>query len=150
MEPSILRDTRTKKKTPCSRSLLEKLLVAQLVKKFSSFYETRGLIAVFTRTRNWILLWASLTQSTSSHPIPLSSTLILSSHRGPGLVSGSSFQVSDQNVQISYFSAFYMSCPFHSPWSYKLWSSSICNFLHHPVATSLSGPNILLSTTNYS
>jgi hypothetical protein len=29
---------------------------------------------------------------------------------------------------------------------YKLWSSSLCNFLHSPVTSSLFGPNILLST----
>jgi hypothetical protein len=28
---------------------------------------------------------------------------------------------------------------------YKLWSSSLCNFLHSPVTSSLLGPNILLS-----
>jgi hypothetical protein len=27
---------------------------------------------------------------------------------------------------------------------YKLWSFSLCNFLHYPVASSLFGPNILL------
>jgi hypothetical protein len=29
---------------------------------------------------------------------------------------------------------------------YKLWSSSLCNFLHPPVTSSLLGPNILLNT----
>jgi hypothetical protein len=29
---------------------------------------------------------------------------------------------------------------------YKLWSSSLCNFLHSPIASSLLGPNILLRT----
>jgi hypothetical protein len=29
---------------------------------------------------------------------------------------------------------------------YKLWSSSLCNFLQSPVTSSLFGPNILLST----
>jgi hypothetical protein len=29
---------------------------------------------------------------------------------------------------------------------YKLWSSSLCSFLHHPITSSLFGPNILLST----
>jgi uncharacterized membrane protein len=28
---------------------------------------------------------------------------------------------------------------------FKLWSSSLCNFLHSPVTSSLLGPNILLS-----
>jgi hypothetical protein len=29
---------------------------------------------------------------------------------------------------------------------YKLWSSSLCNFHHSPVSSSLLGPNILLRT----
>jgi hypothetical protein len=29
---------------------------------------------------------------------------------------------------------------------YKLWSSSLCSFLHPPVTSSLYGPNILLNT----
>jgi hypothetical protein len=29
---------------------------------------------------------------------------------------------------------------------YKLWSSSLCNFLHSPVTSSFLGPNILLRT----
>jgi len=35
--------------------VLQKLLVAQLVKKFPSFYETRRFITVFTRARHWSL-----------------------------------------------------------------------------------------------
>jgi hypothetical protein len=34
----------------------------------------------------------------------------------------------------------------YSPDEYKLWSSSLCNFLHSPVTSSLLGPNILLRT----
>jgi hypothetical protein len=29
---------------------------------------------------------------------------------------------------------------------YKIWNSSLCNFLHSPVTSSLFGPNILLIT----
>jgi hypothetical protein len=35
-------------RTPCSRVLSEKLVIPQLVKKFSAFYGTRGFITVFT------------------------------------------------------------------------------------------------------
>jgi hypothetical protein len=39
--------------TIMSRIVLEKLVVSQLVKKFTTFYVTRRLITVFTRTRHW-------------------------------------------------------------------------------------------------
>jgi Ca2+/Na+ antiporter len=48
-----------------------------------------------------------------------------------------------------------MPCPSHPPWlyhlimlgeGYKLWSSSLCSFLHPHVTSSLFGPNILLNT----
>jgi hypothetical protein len=41
---------------PCSRVLLEKLMVTQLVKKFPAFYGTRRFITVFTIVRNPRLL----------------------------------------------------------------------------------------------
>lgn len=44
-----------------------------------SFYGTQSFSAVFTTASHWTLLSTSLIQFTSSHPICLSSTLILSS-----------------------------------------------------------------------
>jgi len=41
--------------TSCSRVLLEKLIVAQLVRKFPAFYGTRRFITVFTTARHWSL-----------------------------------------------------------------------------------------------
>jgi hypothetical protein len=41
----------TKKVTPWSGDLLEKLMVAQLNKKFSAFYEIQKFINVFTRAQ---------------------------------------------------------------------------------------------------
>jgi hypothetical protein len=43
------------------------------------------------------------------------------------------------------------SSSFSSPWEYlatknKIWSSSLCNYLHHSVISFLSGLNILLSS----
>jgi hypothetical protein len=40
---------------PWRRVLLEKLIVAQLVNKFSVFYGIRSFITVFTRARHWSL-----------------------------------------------------------------------------------------------
>jgi hypothetical protein len=53
--------------TPLTRVLLEKLVVTQLVNKFSTFYGTRRFIIVFTRARHWSLSSARCIQSTPSH-----------------------------------------------------------------------------------
>jgi hypothetical protein len=39
-----------------------------------------------------------------------------------------------------------LTCLMISADDYKLWSSSLCNFLHSPVTSSVLGPNILLRT----
>jgi len=66
--------------TTWSKILLEKLIVAQLVKKFPTFNGTRRFITTFTRIHHWSLSWARWIQSISSDPITLTSILILSSH----------------------------------------------------------------------
>jgi hypothetical protein len=38
-----------------------------------------------------------------------------------------------------------LTCLMISGDKHKLWSSSLCNFLHSPVTSSLLGPNILLT-----
>jgi hypothetical protein len=38
--------------------VLEKMIVAQLVKKFRAFYGTQRFITVFTTTRHWSIFWA--------------------------------------------------------------------------------------------
>jgi hypothetical protein len=58
--------------------LLEKLIIAKLVRKSSAFYETWSFITVSTRAHHWALFWATWIQSTYSHPVPLRSILILS------------------------------------------------------------------------
>jgi hypothetical protein len=55
--------------TSWNRTLLEKLIVAQLVNKFPVFYEAWKFIAVGTRARHWMLSWATWIQSTPSHPV---------------------------------------------------------------------------------
>jgi hypothetical protein len=42
----------------CSRVILEKLIVTQLVKKFPDFYGTRRFITVFIEASHWILYCA--------------------------------------------------------------------------------------------
>jgi hypothetical protein len=63
-----------------SRVLLEKMTVAQLVKKLLSFYGHLTFIAVFTRARHWSL-------SLPIYPIYFSFILILSSQLHLGLPS---------------------------------------------------------------
>jgi hypothetical protein len=53
--------------TPWSRVLLEKLIVPQLVKKFSS-YGIRSLISGFTEARHLPLSWARIIHSTAYKP----------------------------------------------------------------------------------
>jgi len=71
-----------------SRTLLEKLRVTQLVKKFPAFYGTRRFITVFTTIRHWFLSSANWIQSTPSHPVHLRSILILPFHLLLYLTSG--------------------------------------------------------------
>jgi hypothetical protein len=53
-----------------SRFILQKLTLAPPLKKFSALYGTRMFITVFTRARDWSLLWAKWIQSGHTfHPI---------------------------------------------------------------------------------
>jgi hypothetical protein len=45
--------SRITKLIPCRRVPLEKLIVVQLVNKFSAFYGTRNFTTAFTRARHW-------------------------------------------------------------------------------------------------
>jgi hypothetical protein len=78
----------TCKITPCSRSLLENVIVTTLVKKFSAFNGIRRFSTVFTRSRHWSLSWVRCILSVSSYLISLRSILILSSHLCLGLQRG--------------------------------------------------------------
>jgi hypothetical protein len=57
----------TGKPTHLSRVPLGKVIVAQLFRKFLTFYETRMLITMFTRTHHSSLSWATWIQSTLFH-----------------------------------------------------------------------------------
>jgi len=74
--------------TAWSRVLLEMLRVTQPVKKIPTSYGTQRSVTVFTRSHHLPLSWATLIQSTPSHPISLRSILILFSHLHLELLSG--------------------------------------------------------------
>jgi len=103
---------------------------------------------MFTPTRSCSLYQATWIQSTPSHPMSLTSILILSSADRSSEWSPP-FRFSDKNsVLISHLlRACHMPSLSHSPWlgeAYKSWSYS-CSVLQPPATCSLLGPNILLS-----
>jgi hypothetical protein len=96
--------------TPYRRTIIQKLTVAQLVKKFRALYGTEVFITVFTRNRHWPQSWARLVQSTFSHPVSRS-ILILSSKLRLRLLS--SLQIFLLEYIHLIVPVYYMPGPFH-------------------------------------
>jgi hypothetical protein len=67
--------------TPWSSALFEKPPVAQPLKNFSTFYETRRFNTVFTIALQCSLHWGRSIRSIPPHPISVRSILILSCHQ---------------------------------------------------------------------
>jgi hypothetical protein len=68
--------------------MYSELTFHQLVNNFPAFYETGWFIAAFTGAQQLSLSWASVIQSTPTHPTSWKFFLILSSHLRLGLPSG--------------------------------------------------------------
>jgi hypothetical protein len=145
--------------TPWCRVLAEQLTGLRLVKKFPVFHGTGRFITALTSVRHLSLSWASPIQSTYLHPTSWRSILILSTHLGLGLPIGlfpSDFPSKTLYTPLS--SPIRATCPANLILldfitrtilgeQYKPFSSSLCNLLQSPVASSLLGPNILLFLT---
>jgi hypothetical protein len=126
---------------PCNRVLLEKLTVRSAKQEIYYFYGLRRFITVFTTARHWPISWDLWKQSTTSHPIVLTFILILSIHLCLGLLNG----LSPWGVPTKILYAFLIplmcaTYPAHFipldliilmlfGEKYKLWSSSLWNFL---------------------
>ena len=128
--------------------LIEKLLVAQPVKRFFALKEPEGSLPCSQQ-----LTSGSYTDPDESSPRPITVflryLLILSSHvrlslPGFSAKNPSAFIFSSYVLHASP-TTFSLICS-HFSEEYKSWISSLCHFLHPPIASSLLGSNTSIST----
>ena len=133
--------------------LLDKLTDSQLVKKFPTFHGAWRFITTFSSVRHLSLSWARSIQFMPNHRTSWIFILILSYHLRLELPSGlfpPGFPTKTPYTPLLSPYVLHMGRGFDYPnnvgWGYRSLTSSLCIFLHFPVTSSLSGPNILLST----
>ena len=154
LQSTIHRNFITCLRTPWRRVLFEKLTGFQRVKKFSAYYGTEKFITAITSARHLSLFWARsiLSLPPTSHFLKIYLTIILPFT--PGLFP-SGFPIAILYMPL--LTPIRATCPTHLipldfitrtilGEEYRLLSSSLCSFLHSPVTSSFSGPNILLNT----
>ena len=138
--------------TPWSRVVLEKLTSSAASQEIPRIFGTRRFITVLTSARHLSLPWAYSIQSSQLPPTSWRSIIILSSHLRLGLPSGlfpSGFPT--RTLCNPLLSPIRATCPAHRILldfttrtifgkEYRSLSSSLCNFLHSPVTSSLLGP----------
>ena len=135
--------------TAWSKVLLEKLTGSAASQEIPRIFETRRFITVLTSVRHLSLYWANSIQSSQPPPTSWRSILILSSHLRLGLPNGlfpSGFPT--RTLYSPLPCPIRATCPAHLILldfttrtifgkEYRSLSSSLCNFLHSPVTSSL-------------
>ena len=142
--------------TPWSRALLEKLTGSAANQEIPRIFGTRRFLTVLTSARQLSLSWANSIQSPQPplNFLKIHLNIILPSTSGSPQWS-LSFRFTHQNRV--HHSPIRATCPTHLILldftirtifgkKYRSLSSSLCNFLHSPVTSSLLGPNTLINT----